>query len=232
MIVAALRAMQAAGTLRDANITIVLTGDEERTGAPIAVARRDLIEAGRWRRRRARVRESRPREGGRDIGTVARRSSTSWTLTHARAHRPFEPGVFGEQPGLWRDLRDGAHPRRLPPRAARAQPHLQCRRDRRRHAGRASTPAASAPPRPARPTSSPRPRSPAATCGRLTPEQDARVRARMQAIVAQHLPRTPARSWSSPRTAIRRWRRPRAIAPCSPGSTWSTATSACPKWPN
>ena len=30
MIVAALRAMHAAGTLADANITIVLTGDEER----------------------------------------------------------------------------------------------------------------------------------------------------------------------------------------------------------
>src|SRR5215217_2538152 len=48
VIVAALRAMQAAGTLRDADIMVVLTGDEERPGSPISVARRDLIEAGRW----------------------------------------------------------------------------------------------------------------------------------------------------------------------------------------
>jgi len=47
VIVAALRAMQEAGTLRTANVTIVLTGDEERPGAPIALARRDLIAAGR-----------------------------------------------------------------------------------------------------------------------------------------------------------------------------------------
>jgi glutamate carboxypeptidase len=47
VIVAALRAMHAAGTLRTANVTIVLTGDEERTGSPIAIARRDLIEARR-----------------------------------------------------------------------------------------------------------------------------------------------------------------------------------------
>ena len=101
---------------------------------------------------------------------------------------------------LRRDLRAGAHPRRLPPRAARAQPHLQCRRDRRRHARARSTPTAFAPPPPARPTSSPRPPSPAATCARLTPEQDARARARMQAIVA------PASAQHQRRTGLRRGR--------------------------
>ena len=34
MIVAALRAMQAAGTLKNANITVFLTGDEEDAGQP------------------------------------------------------------------------------------------------------------------------------------------------------------------------------------------------------
>ena len=47
VIVAALRAMQAAGTLKDANIEVVLTGDEERTGDPITIARRDLVAAGK-----------------------------------------------------------------------------------------------------------------------------------------------------------------------------------------
>ena len=39
IMVAALRAMQAAGTLADADITIVLTGDEERGGRPLSVSR-------------------------------------------------------------------------------------------------------------------------------------------------------------------------------------------------
>ena len=47
VMVAALRAMQAAGTLKDADIEIVLTGDEEDTGNPITIARRDLIAAGK-----------------------------------------------------------------------------------------------------------------------------------------------------------------------------------------
>src|SRR3990170_8240122 len=48
VMIAALRAMKAAGTLKDADIKIVLTGDEEDTGNPIEIARRDLIAAGKW----------------------------------------------------------------------------------------------------------------------------------------------------------------------------------------
>lgn len=45
VMVAALRAMHAAGALKDADITVVLTGDEEKPGAPLAEARADLIAA-------------------------------------------------------------------------------------------------------------------------------------------------------------------------------------------
>ena len=83
VMVAALRAMQAAGTLKGADITIVLTGDEEDGGDPIAVTRGPLIEAGRW----ADValdfeglsQEAGP-NGVRDMGAIARRSSDSWTV--------------------------------------------------------------------------------------------------------------------------------------------------------
>jgi len=51
VMVAALRAMQSAGTLKNADIEIVLTGDEEDSGSPIENARRDLVAAA-WRRRR------------------------------------------------------------------------------------------------------------------------------------------------------------------------------------
>lgn len=80
VMLAALRAMQAAGTLKPANIEIVLTGDEEDSGDPVAIARADLIAAGK----RADVAldfEGLAIEEGRDMGSIARRSVNDWTLT-------------------------------------------------------------------------------------------------------------------------------------------------------
>jgi glutamate carboxypeptidase len=97
VIVAALRAMQAAGTLKDADIEIVLTGDEEDVGDPVEIARRDLIAAGK----RADV--ALDFEGlvvidGQDWGSIARRSSTSWTLK-ATAKGGHSSGVFSPNAG-------------------------------------------------------------------------------------------------------------------------------------
>ncbi|HVL29189.1 MAG TPA: M20/M25/M40 family metallo-hydrolase [Sphingomicrobium sp.] len=78
VIIAALRAMRAAGTLKDADITVFLSGDEEDAG-PLDIARRDLIAAGRW----ADVGldfEGLARLDGADMGSIARRSSDEWTL--------------------------------------------------------------------------------------------------------------------------------------------------------
>ena len=80
VMVAALRAMKAAGTLKRADITVVLTGDEEDAGDPIEVARGPLVEAGKW----ADVAldfEGLAQKDGKDMGSIARRSSDSWTLT-------------------------------------------------------------------------------------------------------------------------------------------------------
>ena len=80
VMVAALRAMQSAGTLKNADIRVVLTGDEEDSGNPIDVARRDLIAEGKW----ADVAldyEGLVVDNGKDMGSTARRSSGSWTLT-------------------------------------------------------------------------------------------------------------------------------------------------------
>jgi glutamate carboxypeptidase len=79
VIVAALRAMQAAGTLKDANIEIHMTGDEEDSGEPIEVTRAPLIAAGKT----ADVAldfEGLVMDDGRDMGSIARRSSNSWKL--------------------------------------------------------------------------------------------------------------------------------------------------------
>jgi glutamate carboxypeptidase len=80
VIVAALRAMQAAGTLKTANITVFLTGDEEDAGSPLSVSRRDLVAEGR-KADAALDFEDLAQENGMDMGSTARRSAGSWTLT-------------------------------------------------------------------------------------------------------------------------------------------------------
>jgi glutamate carboxypeptidase len=85
VILAALRAMQTAGTLKQANITVFLTGDEEDAGSPIALARRDLIAEGK----KADVAldfedlavDDGPDGKPADFGSIARRSAGSWTVT-------------------------------------------------------------------------------------------------------------------------------------------------------
>lgn len=93
----ALKAMKAAGTLAKANIEIVLTGDEEDSGDPIDVARADLVAAGK----RADVAldfEGLVIENGGDMGSIARRSSNTWTLT-ATGKAGHSSGIFGEGVG-------------------------------------------------------------------------------------------------------------------------------------
>ena len=97
VMVAALRAMQKAGTLNNADIEIVLTGDEEDSGNPIELARRDLIAAGK----RADVAldfEGLVVDGGRDMGSIARRSSGSWTV-NVEAKGGHSSGIFSGQAG-------------------------------------------------------------------------------------------------------------------------------------
>ena len=101
VMVAALRAMQAAGTLKNADIEIVLTGDEEDSGNPIDLARRDLVAAGK----RADVAldfEGLAQDVGPtglvDMGSIARRSSGSWTLT-VRAKSGHSSGILTRESG-------------------------------------------------------------------------------------------------------------------------------------
>jgi glutamate carboxypeptidase len=97
VMIAALRAMNAAGTLKTANIEIILTGDEEDAGDPIEIARADLIAAGK----RADVAldfEGLVIDAGRDMGSIARRSSNSWTLS-ATGKTGHSSLIFGNEYG-------------------------------------------------------------------------------------------------------------------------------------
>ncbi len=95
---AALRAMAAAGTLKNANVTVYLTGDEEDAGDPQSAARADLIAEGR----KANValdfeglaRDAGPDGSLVDMGSIARRSAYSWTI-EVTAKSGHSSGVFG-----------------------------------------------------------------------------------------------------------------------------------------
>jgi glutamate carboxypeptidase len=97
VMLSALRAMQAAGTLKGANIEIHLTGDEEDSGDPIDSARADLIAAGK----RADVAldfEGLAIDDGKDMGSIARRSSNSWKVI-ATGRTGHSSGIFNAASG-------------------------------------------------------------------------------------------------------------------------------------
>ena len=74
-----LRAMKAAGALQHSDITIVLSGDEERAGTPTSIARRDMIDAGKHSDIALEF-ETAVRLGGVDYGSIARRGSITWRI--------------------------------------------------------------------------------------------------------------------------------------------------------
>ena len=189
VILAALRAMRAAGTLRNADIKVMLTGDEEKTGDPIPLARRDLIEAGKWADVALEF-ENLAHEHGEDFGTIARRSANNWTLT-ATGKTGHGGGIFTPEQGygaiyeIARIL--DAWRRELPEENLTFNVGVL-------GGGTPATIDADG----VKVTASGKTNViPAQAVARgdlrsLTPEQDARVRERMRAIVDQHLPGTSA----------------------------------------
>ncbi len=98
VILFALKAMHSAGALDGTNITIVLTGDEEKPGEPLSIARRDLIEAGKRSDIALEFEGGSRSEDGREFATIARRSASQWHLktTGMTAH---SSGIFAERVG-------------------------------------------------------------------------------------------------------------------------------------
>lgn len=97
IMIAALRAMKAAGTLKDADITVVLTGDEERAGRPLSVSRADLIKAAKASDLALEF-EGLAQENGKDMASIARRSATDWTLK-VTAKSGHSSGIFNDSVG-------------------------------------------------------------------------------------------------------------------------------------
>jgi len=96
VLITALRALHAAGSLEGAQIIVVMTGDEEAAGQPLEVSRRDLWEAAA----RSDVALAFESAIG-ATGTVARRGSITWELE--------VQGVTGHSSGMFSDaMGDGA----------------------------------------------------------------------------------------------------------------------------
>jgi glutamate carboxypeptidase len=183
--------MQAAGTLKGADITILLTGDEEDGGDPIAVTRAPLIEAGKW----ADVAldfEGLSQEAGaagvRDMGAIARRSSDSWTLV-ASAPTGHSSGIFNDGNGaiyeltriidaFRRDLREDKVTYNVGLVGGGSTAELDKDRIRIAATGKTNIIPSTAVAR--------------GDLRAISPDQIARTKAKMQAIVAQHLPGTTA----------------------------------------
>lgn len=97
IVVEALRALKSVGALEDTTITVVFTGDEERVGDPIEVARAALIDAAK-RSDAALAFEGTVRRNGQDTATIGRRSSSSWVV-RVKGKQGHSAGVFSEKAG-------------------------------------------------------------------------------------------------------------------------------------
>ena len=123
----ALRALQATGELRDLNVTVVFTGDEEDPGSPQLVTRKSLLAAAADSDIALAFEGSAPGKG-----VIGRRGIGSWRL-HVTGVQGHSSGVFGDVRGIRRNFRGRTHPRPVPHRIARAQPDVQPVGDRGRH---------------------------------------------------------------------------------------------------
>ncbi len=93
----ALGAMKDAGVLDQTEIRIVLSGDEERHGEPLSVSRKDMIDAAK-KSDLAFEFESGGSIDGKDVQSISRRSAGSWKI-EATGRSGHSSQVFGDNLG-------------------------------------------------------------------------------------------------------------------------------------
>ncbi len=89
----ALKSLHASGALKDANVIVLLTGDEENSGDPVEISRGDMTSAAK----RSDLALSFENGGG-SIATVARRGSSGWQL-EVTAKTGHSSQIFKESMG-------------------------------------------------------------------------------------------------------------------------------------
>ena len=94
IIVHALRALQASGQLDRVSVRVVMMGDEENRGEPMALANQALIEAGEWADIAIGFEDG---DGDPKTAAISRRGASDWTLEvsgkAAHSSQIFQPDV-------------------------------------------------------------------------------------------------------------------------------------------
>ena len=183
----ALKALHGVGALDGAHVIVVFTGDEESVGRPHEVARRDLVDAAR----RCQVSlefETAVRDSAIEYATIARRSATGWRL-EASAPTAHTSGIFSAGVGagavfeasrilhrFYEELREQYVTFSAGLVVGGSQAAITS--DRGTAEGKSNVVPATV--------------RAIGDLRTLFPEQEQRIRDRMRAIVADHLPRTSA----------------------------------------
>lgn len=90
----ALKALHQQGLLKDAQIIVAFTGDEESTGKPLSISRKDLVDAAK----RSDIALGFETSTGFNYATVARRGASGWEVK-VKGKRAHSSGVFNERVG-------------------------------------------------------------------------------------------------------------------------------------
>ncbi|MDC3240979.1 M20/M25/M40 family metallo-hydrolase [Flavobacteriaceae bacterium] len=90
----ALKALHDLNLLKNTTITVAFTGDEESTGKPLSISRKDLIEAGK----EADIVLGYENASGFDYATIARRGASGWRV-ETQGKRAHSSGIFNERVG-------------------------------------------------------------------------------------------------------------------------------------
>lgn len=94
VILFALRALHELNLIKDAGIIVALTGDEERTGKPLSISRKDLIEAAKV----SDIALGFETATGFNNATIARRGASGWKVETA-GKRAHSSGIFSDRTG-------------------------------------------------------------------------------------------------------------------------------------
>jgi glutamate carboxypeptidase len=94
IILYALKALSEQGLLKNTQVIVALTGDEESTGKPLDISRKDLIEAAK----NSDIALGFETSTGFNYATVARRGASGWKVT-TKGKRAHSSGVFSENTG-------------------------------------------------------------------------------------------------------------------------------------
>lgn len=98
VIVYALKALQQIGALDDIPVVVAYTGDEEKSGSPKSISRRDLVEAGKWADVSLGFEAGITTNDGVDWATTARRSASDWYL-EVEGKQAHSSGIFSDHRG-------------------------------------------------------------------------------------------------------------------------------------